>query len=250
MQTQANDVEPSLKRRREEPLLANAAPHGTVTFDGQDVTFSQHIRRPAAGRDLQIYTYTASVCVSGLVQCEGMQIQQCHSAHRQDVITVVVPLPIVLKLPVLKELRDVTVPETDSEKVSPGNVATEGSLRCERGRTAPFTPPVSIWALVSLFLVLEDKIDLWSLFGDVNTDARLASHTILVCPALPRPSNTRCASQFYSTGPVGPIGLKGMKEWAVIVGRDRISGRGDRSAAREHPSSTGICPPRESAFST
>lgn len=179
--SQGHDVEPVSKRKREEPLLGDTAPAGSITFNGDVVSFSQHIKRPQAGRDLQTYTSTAAVCVSGLLQCEGMQIQQCHSSQRQDVIKIVLPLDIVLKLPVLKDLWEVTVPGQNSENVSPGKAAADCSLKHSQSNTVPFTPPVSIWALVSLVLVLENKIDLWRLFGNVDTDPRLAAHTMLVC---------------------------------------------------------------------
>lgn len=180
-QCRLKEVEPATKRKREEPLLGDTVPDGSLTFNNDFVSFSQHIKRPAAGKELQVYTSTVSVCVAALLQCEGMQIQQCHTAHRQDVIIVIVPLSTVLKLPVLKDLWEVTVPQHESENVFPGQGAAESSCAMRAtSHTVPFTPPVAIWALVSLILVLEDKVNLWSLFGNVDTDPRLAAHTMLV----------------------------------------------------------------------
>lgn len=232
---QADNTAPVPKRRREEPLLADAAPHGTVTFNGPDVTFSQHIKRPPAGRELRVYTSTTSICVSGLVQCEGMQIHQRHSANRQDFITVVIPLPIVLKLPVLKDLWEVTVPQADSQNEVPATQAAESSLKGAQARTAPFTPPVSIWALVSLVLVLEDKVDLWSLFGNVDTDPRLAAHTMLVRARCCSAPWTLCLATVPPAHQLTPlIGLKAMMYSVSVIRRDWISVVRDRYTVCMH----------------
>jgi hypothetical protein len=175
-------MEPSVKRKREEPLLGDKPPDGSISFNSDTVVFKQHIQRPPSGRELHVYTSTAAVCIAGLLQCDDMQIQQCQSAHRQDVITVTVPLSIVMKLPVLKDLWEVTVPLQELKSVSPGK-GSAGSTLKDKLQTVPFTPPVSIWALVSLLLVLEDKIDLWNLFG-TDTDPRLAAHTLRVSSSL------------------------------------------------------------------
>lgn len=171
--------EPAMKRKNSEPLLGDVVPAGSITFHAQCVSFQQHIKRPAAGRELQVYTSTAAVCVASLLQCEGMQIEQQHSAHRQDVITVTVPRSVIRKLPVFDDLWESTVLQDQCGNVSPGN-STESTRKRSRPHTVAFTPPVVIWALVSLLLVLEDKIDLWNLFGNVDTDPKLAAHTILV----------------------------------------------------------------------
>jgi hypothetical protein len=174
--------EPDVKKRKHEFLSSDESPCGSVAFDGNEVIFNQHIKRPAAGRDLPAYTATAAVCITHMMQCDaGMKIHQTLTGNK-DVVTVVVPLSKVLKLPVLRELWEVTVPQKDFENVSPGKVAhSRGSLSHSRSAAVPFNPPAAIWALVSLLLVQEDKIDMWSLFGNVDTDPRMAAHTILVC---------------------------------------------------------------------
>ena len=79
---------------------------------------------------------------------------------------------LLQKLPYIAELQKQKLGDQAGQK--------KASKGTEASHKVPFNPGCSMWGLVSLLLLVENEVQLERWFGDEDSDASLATHTLLV----------------------------------------------------------------------
>lgn len=180
---------------------------GTVTFTPENITFKQQLNRPTDTKKAKAYSTTAAQCLQNVRRNKSFTMLYSQHADGTDEVQLTIPYSLIGNLPVLKDLWDSTAPalhEEPEEPASgeaqepaseePANSSQEvdrtdeaassttavDHVHLTREHSVPFTPPASLWALASVLLILEGRLNFWHWLGSVDGDPRLAADTLAV----------------------------------------------------------------------
>jgi hypothetical protein len=156
---------------------------GTVSFTSENVVFRQQMQRPRDVTRAMSYSKTAAQCLQRVRQNKAFSILYSQQANGTDEVQLIISYNLIGNLPVLKDLWDSTAPavsETaDSDDGADAQATAERVLRGSE-HTVPFSPPSSLWALASVLLILEGRLNFWHWLGSPDGDPRLAADTLTV----------------------------------------------------------------------
>lgn len=117
----------------------------------------------------------------------------CRRNAEEEQVVVRLPRQIADRLPLLKDILSSSNPgeqDSDDDNDCPADMDT-GRRDFDRkqlepqkvSKEIPLRLPGSVWALVSLVLVLEGRVNPWQWLGDIQADPSLTQQTLEVCTA-------------------------------------------------------------------
>lgn len=163
---------------------------GSVAFTPENIVFRQRVYRPTSTKRAKAYSTTSAQCLHQVRKGKSFSMAISQQGDGIDDIQLEIPYTLVGNLPVLKDLWDATAPtlmestEVDGTSSEAEDFVSHSPFHDYKQLSAehrvPFSPPASLWALASVLLILEGKLNFWHWLGSSDGDSRFASDTLKV----------------------------------------------------------------------
>lgn len=119
----------------------------------------------------------------------------CRRTSGEEQVVVKIPRRMADKLPLLQDILSSSAPTDDADNDNDNEAGMHGAPSASGDIDNPLQPskvrkeiplrlPGSVWALVSLVLVLAGRVNAWQWLGDVQADPLLTQQTLEVCCGL------------------------------------------------------------------